>query len=213
MKKQDKTLIWTPSDIEFSSRNYSLKSTTQPVTKRVIDGHSEEFYPTPPWATLALLDYEKFTGEIWECACGDGAMSQALEQHGHNVFSSDKFDRGFGTPGIDFLTENRVSDNIITNPPYNLAGEFVLHGLRKCRYKLALLLRLAFLEGNERFRRIFDPTPPSRVWVFSERITFYPKNAERKGSGTTAYAWLVWDKECTGESRIGWISPGHKNQS
>ncbi len=212
MSIKQKEFTWSPSDLEFTTRNYGEKSTTQPVTKRVIDGSSEEFYPTPSWATAALLDYENFSGEIWECACGDGAMSRIFEQKGHEVYSSDKYDRGFGKPGVDFLNADRVSDNIVTNPPYNLSGEFVLHGLRKSRRKLALLLRLAFLEGNERYRRIFEPTPPSRIWVFSERITFYPKGAERKGSGTTAYAWLVWDKDSAHESRIGWISPGHKTK-
>jgi hypothetical protein len=197
-------------DTSFSKSNYRSNSTTQPVTKRLVDGESEEFYPTPDWATLALLDYENFEGDIWECACGDGAISEVLESRGLTVYSSDKFDRGFGDAGIDFLTADRIADNIVTNPPYNLAGDFVLNGLRKSRRKFALLLRLAFLEGGERYRRIFDPTPPSRVWVFSERITFYPKGAERKGSGTTAYAWLVWDKMSADQSRIGWISPGHK---
>ena len=34
-----------------------------------------DFYHTPPEATEALLKVEKFVGEIWEPACGDGSMS------------------------------------------------------------------------------------------------------------------------------------------
>lgn len=194
----------------FSNRNYGSRSSTQPTTKRVVDGDGPDFYPTPSWATEALLKHETFEGDIWECACGDGAMSQVLEKLGTPVHSSDLYDRGFGETGIDFLTADRVADNIITNPPYKLAGEFALVGLQKCKKKTALLLRLAFLEGVERYQKIFEPFPPSRVWVFSERITFYPKNAERKGSGTTAYAWVVWDKQHKGESQILWITPGLK---
>lgn len=197
----------------FSNRNYGSRSSTQPTTKRVVDGVGGDFYPTPTWATEALLKHEKFEGDIWECACGDGAMSNVLEKLSVPVFSSDLYDRGFGESGIDFLTEERVADNIITNPPYKLAGEFALTGLNKSNKKVALLLRLAFLEGIERYQKIFELTPPSRVWVFSERITFYPKNAERKGSGTTAYAWIVWDKKDTGASQIRWITPGLKSGS
>lgn len=199
---------------EFTRRNYGTNSTTQPTTKRVVDGGGADFYPTPTWATEALLHYEKFEGEIWECACGDGAMSEVLEHHKLKVYSSDLFNRGYGVSGVDFLNEVRSSDNIVTNPPYNLAGEFAVSGLQKANRKLALLLRLAFLEGAERCQKIFLQTPPSRVWVFSERITFYPKGAQVKGSGTTAYAWFVWDKQSpTATSQIGWIAPGFKPRS
>ena len=122
-------------------------------------------------------------------------MSRVLSETGNLVFSSDLYDRGFGENGIDFLTSDRVADNIVTNPPYNSAEAFVEKGLINSRRKFALLLRLAFLEGINRANTIFSKNPPNRVWVFSERITFYPKDAIKKGSGTTAYAWFVWDKE------------------
>ncbi|HYD99494.1 MAG TPA: hypothetical protein VEH84_08930 [Alphaproteobacteria bacterium] len=205
-----KNKIWSPSDIEFTDRNYRQNSKPQPTTKRLVDNDGEDFYPTPEWATAALLAYETFTGNVWECACGDGAMAQVLKEKGIDVVSTDLFDRGYGEPGVDFLKADKLVDNIVTNPPYNLAGQFVTQGLRLAQKKLALLLRLAFLEGVERHQKIFAPTPPSRVWVFSERITFYPKNAEVKGSGTTAYAWFVWDKEATEAGQIGWIRPGLK---
>jgi hypothetical protein len=52
--------------------------------------------------------------------------------------------------------------------------------------------------------------PPARVWVFSERITFYPKGVEMKGSGTTAYAWFVWDKDAASGTELKWFKPGYK---
>lgn len=41
-----------------------------------------EFYPTPPEATRALLSVEHFDGDIWEPACGDGRIAKVLEDHG-----------------------------------------------------------------------------------------------------------------------------------
>jgi hypothetical protein len=196
--------------ITFTDRNYRPRSAVQPVTKRLVDGDGPDFYPTPAWATHALLKYERFEGAIWECACGDGAMSKVLERQNYEVYSSDRYERGFGDAGVDFLHSSRKADNIVTNPPYNLAGEFVIHGITKTRRKLALLLRLAFLEGGERCQKIFKVTPPNRVWVFSERITFYPKNAVQKGSGTTAYAWFVWDRSADVAGQLRWIEPGAK---
>lgn len=189
---------------------YNLNGGYKPTLKRFADLSGADFFPTPRWATYALIDNESFKGDIWECACGDGAMSAVLEETGRPVFSSDLYDRGYGESGVDFLSPDRRANNIVTNPPYNAAEGFVRSGLAAAGQKFALLLRLAFLEGANRQRTIFSEAPPSRVWVFSERITFYPAGAERKGSGTTAYAWFVWDKDASGGTELRWFEPGYK---
>lgn len=191
---------------------YNLHGSYKPTLKRYADLNGPDFYPTPSWATHALLDNENFSGEVWECACGDGAMSRVLETHGNTVFSSDLYDRGYGDIGVDFLQSSRETENIITNPPYNSAEQFVKSGIKKSKKKFALLLRLAFLEGANRANTIFSQSPPSRVWVFSERITFYPANAIKKGSGTTAYAWYVWDKDAPTGTELKWLKPGYKKK-
>ena len=119
-------------------------------------------------------------------------------------------DRGYGDVGIDFLTARGRADNIVTNPPYNCAEGFVANGVKLAKQKFALLLRLAFLEGKKRAQTIFAECPPSRVWVFSERITFYPIGVEVKGTGTTAYAWFVWDKDAPNETELRWFKPGYR---
>jgi hypothetical protein len=189
---------------------YNLNGGFKPTTKRFADLGGPDYFPTPRWATFALIDNERFEGDIWECACGDGAMSKVLEETGRDVFSSDLYERGYGESGHDFLNTKRRADNIVTNPPYNSAEGFVTAGVRLARSKFALLLRLAFLEGANRANTIFSQSPPSRVWVFSERITFYPIGVEPKGSGTTAYAWFVWDKAAPGRTELKWFKPGYK---
>lgn len=191
--------------------NFNPNAYPQPTTKRRVDLDGPDFYPTPAWATRALLDNEKFEGTIWEPACGNGAMSNVLIQAGYRVDSSDMYDRGFGSIHDFTKTDLHNSvENIITNPPYNSAEEFVHIGSIIVKNKLALLLRLAFLESASRYRTIYSHNPPSRVWIFSERITFYPANAEIKGSGTTAYAWFVWDKQATG-CELKWLPPIYSN--
>jgi len=189
---------------------YNLNGGFKPTIKRFADLNGPDYFPTPRWATFALIDNERFDGDIWECACGDGAMSKVLEETGQKVISSDLYRRGYGEAGVDFLKTKRSADNIVTNPPYNSAEGFVSAGVRLARRKFALLLRLAFLEGANRAKTIFSQSPPSRVWVFSERITFYPTGVQPKGSGTTAYAWFVWDKDATGPTELRWIKPGYK---
>jgi hypothetical protein len=203
-------MYFVSSEDDSMDATYNLNGGFKPTMKRSADLSGPDYFPTPAWATHALIDNEKFVGDIWECACGDGAMSKVLALHGSNVISSDLYRRGFGETGIDFLTADRRAENIITNPPYNSAEGFVTAGVKKSKRKFALLLRLAFLEGSNRANTIFSLNPPSRVWVFSERITFYPANTIVKGSGTTAYAWFVWDKNASGGTQLKWLKPGYK---
>jgi hypothetical protein len=191
-------------------QTYNLNGGFKPTIKRFADLAGPDFFPTPKWATFALVDNEQFVGDIWESACGDGAMSRVLEETGRPVFSSDLHSRGYGESGRDFLTWKRTADNIVTNPPFNSAEGFVAAGVKNASRKFALLLRLAFLEGANRANTIFAKSPPARVWVFSERITFYPSGVEPKGSGTTAYAWFVWDKDAPSRTELKWFRPGYK---
>lgn len=196
----------------MADSTYNLNGGFKPALKRFADLNGPDYFPTPRWATYALLESEDFTGGVWECACGNGAMSRVIEETGLKVVSSDLYERGYGESGHDFLTTDRQADNIITNPPYNCAEGFVSTGVKQVKRKLALLLRLAFLEGSNRANTIFKETPPSRVWVFSERITFYPSGVEPKGSGTTAYAWFVWDNDALGQTELHWLRPGYKKR-
>lgn len=183
----------------------------KPTEQRKADLGGADFYPTPKWCTEALCAVEKFEGTIWEPACGKGDMVfELLKRTGCDIKSSDLNDHGLPTIGIDFLTSSQTCPNIVTNPPYNLAEAFVHKALELAQRKVCLLLRLAFLEGSGRAERIFADNPPARIWVFSERITFYPDGIQTAGSGTTAYAWFVWDKQATGPKPVvGWLK-GYK---
>lgn len=168
----------------------------------------DDFYPTPPEGTEALLSVESFDGAIWEPACGAGDMSRVLEAGGHEVVSTDLVARGYGQSGIDFLMEwEAQAPNIVTNPPFKMADQFARHALRLAAGKVALLARIQFLEGADR-RKLFDERPPARVWVFSWRLPISRGEVkpveERKGSMAT-YAWFVWDRSHTGKPTLGWI--------
>lgn len=160
----------------------------------------DDFYPTPINATLALLEREKFVGDIWEPACGDGAISKLLKQQGHDVYSSDLVDRGYGDAHFDFLNSWRLHDNIVTNPPFNIGTKFAIHSLHCSRNKVALFQKLTFLEGKERRDRLFSLNMLKKVYVFSERQGF----GDFKG-GMLAFAWFVFDKSHSGNAEIEFI--------
>jgi hypothetical protein len=167
---------------------------------------ADDFYPTPPEATEALLRAESFDGPIWEPACGDGAISKVLEAAGHRVVSTDLVERGYGQSGVDFLMEwQSRAPNIITNPPYKLAVPFLRHSLAMTTGKVAMLLRLTFLESK--LRAEYLPTTPfARVHVFGQRITFkHPDARDTHGGGMMCFAWFVWDHAHTGKPTLGWL--------
>lgn len=174
-----------------------------------VNRERDDFYPTPPAGTLALLSVESFTGTIWEPACGDGAISKVLEAAGHSVISTDLIDRGYGTPNVDFLLDYQTTaENIITNPPFKHAEEFARHALSRATRKVAMLCRLGWLEGGKR-QSLFTGTPLARVWVFSRRLAMLRGGAEWEGGGggMIAFAWYVWEHGYFGPPTIGWINP------
>ena len=168
------------------------------------DREKDDFYATPATATQALLNVESFNGAVFEPCCGQGHISEVLLKNGYQVESSDLVDRGYGTPRIDFLMETKQRENIITNPPYGkLAVQFAAHANEIAKNKVALLLKLQFLEGVER-RAFFARTPPARVHVFSHRQSLM-KNGETFAGGMMALAWFVWEKDFSGSPQLGWL--------
>lgn len=176
---------------------------------------AEDWYVTPPECTTGILGVETFRQSIWEPACGDGAISEVLKEKGHKVLSTDLIDRGYisGKGGMDFLKTSinpGYSFDIVTNPPYKLAEQFIDHAHHLGAGKVAMLLRLAFLEGVGRRDRLFASRPPARVWVMSKRPTLWhgadPAGRKTTG-GATAYAWFVWEpvKPAAAATELGWI--------
>lgn len=175
----------------------------------------DDYYATEPKAVEILLENEKFCPYVWECACGEGHISEVLKKAGYKVKSSDLIDRGYnGTEILDFLNvkkadiQNDFSRDIITNPPYKFAKEFVEHSLdiSMDSTKIAMFLKLTFLEGKAR-RKMFEKYPPKTIYVFSSRVKC-AKNGdfESLGGSAVCYAWFVWEKGFKGDPIIKWIN-------
>ena len=165
-----------------------------------------DYYPTPPHATLELLKVEKFEGNILEPACGEGHISKVLIENGYDVISQDIEETGYGEGGIDFLFFNTMRyDNIITNPPYKLAKEFVDVSLKVANKKVCMLLKINFLEGVLR-RDFLKNSPLKFVYVFSRRISLTRHGNPMENKGMITYAWFVWEIGYTGEPIIRWVN-------
>jgi hypothetical protein len=154
-----------------------------------------DFYPTPPHATQALVDRERFMGLVLEPACGDGAIVRVLRKQGYDGQAADLLG------GQNFFDRTEMVPNIITNPPYRHSLEFVLHAKRITTRKTAMLLPVEFLHGGTRYELFQDGRFPLKVvYVFSSRLRFGTET-----DATVGHAWYVWDRGHKGEPTLRWI--------
>lgn len=179
-----------------------------------IERAENDFYATDPKTLEIFLealkrDNLKLHNYIWECACGKGHLSKVLEAKGYKVISSDLIDRGYGRSEIDFLKikSGEWRGDILTNPPYKYAKEFVEKAIEITRIGayVIMLLKIQFLEGKDR-RKLFDKYPPRYVYVNSSRqLCYLNGDMSNKMSSATCYCWFIWENGFKGEPIIRWI--------
>lgn len=193
-------------------------NTTSIYATHGASNHSEgeraelDYYATDPDAVEKLLEVERFFHTIWEPACGEGHITEVLLEKGYDVISSDIVNRGYEkqTFTIDFfdaVCKPRNSRDIITNPPYAQAKEFVEHSLEISQesVKVAMFLKLTFLEGVKR-KELFDKYPPKKIYVFRSRIDCWKNGVKPdKPQKAVCYAWFIWEKGFKGTPTIKWI--------
>lgn len=173
-----------------------------------------DYYATDPHSLKIFLEALKrdeieLHKNIWECACGEGHLSRVLEDEGYYVYSSDLIDRGYTDNLIDFLEvqEKDLKTDILTNPPYKYAQDFVNKGLQIIEggYFVVMLLKIQFLEGQKR-QELFKQKNLKYVYVNSSRQTCYINgDMSKKMSSASCYCWYIWQKGYSGEPTIRWI--------
>lgn len=194
------------------------QNTTHAVmSQRTEHRDSLDNFPTPPWATRALVEHvigpENARGcSVLEPACGDGYMSRVLAEYFETVRSFDIHGYGFGYVD-DFLSSSWVDESfdwVITNPPFKAAEDFVARGLRVARVGVAVLVRTVFIESVGRWDRLFRDRPCTAFAQFVERVPIVKGRVDPKATTATGYAWLIWNKTVAEHSRIVWIPPSRR---
>lgn len=170
-----------------------------------------DFYATDPKALELLLKLESFNN-VWEPACGQGHLSEVLKKNNIHGRSSDLIDRGYSDELFDFLEIDNLEwdGDIITNPPFRYAQDFVKKSLDIVDdgNKVAMFLRIQFLETKER-KEFFKSYPPKVIYVSSSRI-LCAMNGEfenyAKNGSAACYCWFIWEKGYKGETILKWFN-------
>ena len=197
------------------------------MQQRHVDRSGLDLFPTPPWAGRGFLHYmvPDISGKkVWDPAAGKGHLTHVFNGFDCDVFASDIVDHGqLGEPLDavgDFLCEinpiipkfkggSDQADWIITNPPFNAAAEFVETALGYGA-NVALLCRIAFLEGKGRFNELFLKNPPSFVAVHAERVPMCADVWDPSLSTASCYAWFVWKAHGSNVTELRHVPPDCK---
>ncbi|WP_368262796.1 hypothetical protein [Clostridium disporicum] len=173
----------------------------------------DDFYATPYETTRKILDEIKLEGSILESACGQGHISEVLKEYypDQKIVSTDIVDRGYADELKDFLKDDfEKFDNVITNPPFKYAKEFVEKSLEISNDKVIMLLKIQFLESKSR-KEFLQNSPLKYIYVFSERQNTMKDGSPinpltgKPWSSTMLLAWFVWEKGYEGEPIVRWL--------
>jgi len=160
------------------------------------DRESDDYYPTPPEATRALIRAEmpSLQGSIiWEPCGRGGAITRVLAEYGISSIATDLVgDSANNVEQKDLFTfKQPLASRVLTNPPFSIAEEMVRFLLDElgCDY-VALLLKATFWHASNR-TPLFDQFTPARIYALNWRPDFLGG-----GSPTMDCIWVVWDRAC-----------------
>lgn len=168
-----------------------------------------DYYATNPKTIDDLFKKEIFSKNILEPSCWEGHLSKKIEEYNHKVYSYDLIDRNYWDWIWDFLKleDYKFEGDIITNPPYKHAKEFIEKSLEiiPSWNKVAMFLKLTFLEWQKR-RKFFEKNPPKKILVFSQRQQCAMNgDFDKYKNNAVAYAWYIWEKWFSWKPVIDWI--------
>lgn len=209
------------------------------MQQRVEADDSLDDFPTPLWATRAVIEKiirpdiglvaAAAMGRMIavEPACNRGYMARSMAEYFGTVIASDVHDYGINAGVKDYLFPGsmQAAQWTITNPPFRLAEQFIAKSFETPDWRgTAVIVRTAFLEGGERYKRLFAVRPPSIVAQHVERVImtkgivrdpskeYWDEVAQkmRRPSTATSYCWLIWTQERSNSTRMMWIPPCRK---
>jgi hypothetical protein len=129
-----------------------------------------DWYVEPTWCSIRLFAVESFVGHVHDPAAGMGRIVEAARAHGLPATGADIVARSFGFMVQDFALATEPVDNIVTNPPFALARQFVDHALELARRKIAILFPIARLNAA----RWLEDTPFRQLWLLTPRPSMPP---------------------------------------
>jgi hypothetical protein len=173
---------------------------------------ANDHYVEPAWCSERLFDVEEFYGRINDPCCGFGTIPEAAYRAGIGATACDLVDRGYKGGWVeDFFESTWPRDNIVSNPPFDVASQFVLHALKLTGGKVAIIFPTARLNAanGPKGKYWIDGLPLRRVWLLTPRPSMPPGHVLAAGGkpegGKEDYCWLVFERGYAGNPELGWL--------
>lgn len=171
--------------------------------------HADDWYVEPRWVSQRLFQVELFPGGVWDPACGGGNIVKEARAAGLEAVGSDKVIRFTHAHKWDFLVSGRASHpNIVCNPPFGIATQFIEHALSLDPWKVAMLLPSNWVQGDKRSRWL-QSTPLKTIYFITPRPSMPPGDfleaGGKAGGGTTDFAWFIWERGHRYAPMVSWL--------
>lgn len=119
-------------------------------------------------------------------------MAKVIAEYVDDVYSTDIRQSGFGNGGVDFLSTSFDCEAVITNPPFALSEQFIVHALKQAPV-VAMLFKSQYWHAQRRIE-LFNQHQPAYVLPLTWRPDFLFDQRENgaKGAPTMEVHWTVW---------------------
>ena len=180
------------------------------------DRDAADWYVEPASNSLALFNSLKLKGPVWDPACGFGRIVKSAQFNGLEAIGSDiiartsdcKFEADF----LEFESLGYEGYNIISNPPFGVAEDFVLKSIDIVSEGgvCAFLLPLVWMAGFSTKRSWMPNSPLFKIMPISPRPSMPPGKVivagEKPGNGTKDFGWFVWKKGFEGQPVVEFLN-------
>jgi hypothetical protein len=178
-----------------------------PSLRPVPARHGPDNWATPSCLLSALTTHVLPAvppGRIWEPACGDGRLVEAMRATGRDVIATD----AYGLNTLDFLHDAPPAGDVValvTNPPFNILTSFIARALHHLDtgsvQDVVLLLRTDHLTAQERaplLRRAHV------LWYCCWRPRWIEDSTT---SPRRSFIWTHWKRGHDGPPHADWLTP------
>lgn len=187
----------------------------------------ENYYATDPKFIDHLLEKEPWLYnkelKILEPSAGEGNLiDRFFELTGNKMDGYDIIARRNDIIEQDYFKKDFSNqyDVIITNPPYlkdskntkEGLADFILKSLKEVKTggTVIMLLKTLHLESKVRYEKLYKEFPPSKLYIYADRIDCYRDNDKNYKQGAISYSIFIWsnkkeDRSFDKDTKVDWI--------
>lgn len=213
--------------MEKDSKNINIYSSLGASNHSKGERQKEDYYATDPRVINHLIEKEPWLKnpelKILEPSAGEGNLvDRFFELTGNKMDAYDLIARREDIIEQDYFTADFSDkyDVILTNPPYlrdtmkttQGLSEYILKALKEVKVggTVIMFLKTLHLETKVRYEKIYKNYPPSKLYIYADRISCFKNNDTSFPQGAISYTIFMWtnkkeDGTFDKDTKLDWI--------